>query len=197
MTAAKPSEPSAKRKVRFDLCQTQETTAVLCSVIHQIFNFRRLLPAAILSAALAAALFWAWNGQEPLTPLVILSVLIAALEWGLILYLRINQPRLLGSIREMDGIHYTLCCDGEKLTLTTGGSHTTTYEKKEMLAQYWLEEHYFLLVEKSKKRRLIHVPVNKETFDDILLMAGLLEKRKVKFIKLQKKQTKSTKGGSK
>ena len=182
MTAAKPSE------VRFELCQTADKTAVLRSVIDQIFNYRRMLPAAILATLVVAALLFVWRGQEPLTPMVILGVLIAFFEWWMLISLALNRPKLLSSIDEMDGADYTLRWDGSALVLHTDRLGMVTYEKKGILTQYWMEEHYFLLLERDKKRRLIHLPVDKENFDNILLMANALEKQKVKFVKLNKKK---------
>lgn len=179
-----------KSQLQFYVKTTQEDTKVMKTLLARILNVPRIALSVFFAAGMSCLLPLVVNSGEMVTPLLIFSILLLILFLVLLMYTLYLKPRLLEVMARHQDTHVKLTFQAKEFLIDREREPVLYLSYKAIRGQYWYDDRYILFVDTAKCRELFCVPVEKETFDNLYILANTLEqcaKRKLIHFKTKRK----------
>lgn len=177
---------SSVKKIEVNLCT--ENPQMLVATMNRILNLPRIGLSVLLSGSMTAVLLLAWGSNDAVIPLTIFSGLITILFLALLGYAVTMRPKLKNQVERECGKRGTAEFEGTSFTVAFEGIPKRQISYKAIRGQYWFGDYYILYIDDSNYQTLLCVSVDRDSFDNLYMLAGALTDRKVKLVQIKNKQ---------
>ena len=160
---------------------------LLEGITGRILNVRRIGASLFFSLAMTGVLALAWGGSEATAPLVIFSGLISVIFLILLLYAASARPKIIEALGDTARRRGTLKFRPGDICVRFEGKAPVTVGYEALRGQYWCGERYILYFDDRALKCLISIRIDRDSFDDIYLLAGSLQGRKKRLVRLRVK----------
>ena len=160
---------------------------LLEGIIGRILNVRRIGFSLFFSLAMTGILALAWGGSEAATPLIIFSGLISLIFLILLLYATSARPKIMEALKDPGRRRGWAQFRPGDILVRFEGQEPVSLGYEALRGQYWCGERYVLYFDGKALKGLISIRIDRDSFDDIYLLANSLQARKKRLIQLKVK----------
>lgn len=156
-------------------------------LLGKILNLGQISLSLIFSLAMTVILAISMKGSEAAAPLMIFSGLISVLFLTLLVYAAAIRPQLIQGLQSLEGQRGWVTFRNRDILVKVGNCPEVTVGYKALRGQYWCGEDYILYFDDKVFKNLLAIRIDKESFDDVYLLANVLQEHKKRFIQLKVK----------
>ena len=179
---------NAQQKIKLNFHMGQRELELVQGVLDKILNIKRMAVSLAGMMIMTGLLAAAWGNGEATAPLLLFSGLISILFLVLLIYAVYTKPQLIKGMRLLAQKEGTIEFREDDISIMAKGAGALTVGYHAIRGQYWLEDHYILYFDNEMFKNLLCVHINKENFDDIFMLANILQGRKKRLIRLKMKR---------
>lgn len=173
------------KRISFSVCQTPEQTEKVKFLIKKAFSPWRAVIGATFSAVMFCSVLFLSGDWKPVSMLLAIDMMLFFMMIAIVAYTQITKRQYVRSAEQMQGVEADIYFDLDSLTIQAR-KERETYPYKRVIGQYWCEDIYFITVDDHHKRRVVFIPVDKSTFDNLGdIIEYLKAKKKIVFIQLK------------
>ena len=176
-----------KKQIKLGFQMDGRDIRLVKGLLGKILNLGQISLSLIFSLAMTVSLAISMKGSEAAAPLMIFSGLISVLFLTLLVYAAAIRPQLIQGLQSLEGQRGWVTFRNRDILVKVGNCPEVTVGYKALRGQYWCGEDYILYFDDKVFKNLLAIRIDKESFDDVYLLANVLQEHKKRFIQLKVK----------
>ena len=176
-----------RKQMKLDFRMDRRDIELVSGLTDRILNMGRISLSLVFSLSMTAVLAISMGGNEAAAPLMVFSGLISVLFFALLVYAAAVRPKLARGIRSLEQQKGWVMFRQKDILVKIGNRPEVVLDYKALRGQYWCGEHYILYFDDKAFRNLLSIRIDRESFDDVYLLANVLQEHKKRFVQLKVK----------
>lgn len=176
-----------RKQIKLEFWMERRDIELVKGLVDRILNLGRICLSMVFSLAMTALLAFSLDSSQAAAPLMVFSGLISVLFFALLVYAAASRPKLWCGLMDLERQKGWVMFRQKDILVKVGNRPEVAVGYNALRGQYWCGENYILYFDDRAFKNLISIRIDKESFDDVYLLANVLQEHRKRFIQLKVK----------